>query len=253
VVAAGAALSRWPDAIIYNSRVAARQHEALGYKQSNGRLIPNGFDTDRFAPDGDARRAVRLELKIPGEAKVVGMIQRWHAMKDHACFLNAAAVLPDRGIRFVLAGRGVDHDNSDLRQLISDRGLDGRVHLLGERRDVDKVCNALDVLCSSSSYGEAFPNIVGEAMACGIPCAVTDIGDSAHVVGTTGIVVPPRDSSAMACAIADLFTRLYEGRTQVRRVTRERIVRHFSLSATVTAYEALYADSCPNGTNDISH
>ena len=87
-----------------------------------------------------------------------------------------------------------------LAALIHETALAGRVHLLGPRADVPRIYAALDVYCPSS-YTEAFPLVVGEAMASGVPCAVTDAGDSALMVGETGRVVPPRDLLALAAAL----------------------------------------------------
>ena len=120
-------------------------------------------------------------------------------MKDHANFFNAAGILVEKydNAHFVLAGREVDEKNDEIVQLIQKNNLNERVHLLGMRSDISQINASLDI-STSSSFSEAFPLVVGEAMACGVPCVVTDVGDSAWVVGSTGKVLPPRNSMALA-------------------------------------------------------
>ena len=163
-------------------------------------------------------------------------------MKDHANFLRAAALLlkefPD--VHFILIGSGVDRENQVLHQLIQDLGLFNRIHLLGERSDMPCLTTALDIATSASAYGEAFPLVVGEAMSCEVPCAVTDVGDSAWIIGNTGRVVPPRDSEALANAWKDLIELGAKGREALGKAARARIIEHFSLDAVVAQYERLY-------------
>src|SRR5262249_13530770 len=156
-------------------------------------------DLDRFAPDPKAYAAVRTELGLAPGATLVGVVGRHHPLKDHATFLRAAALLAgERGrVHFVLAGRGLEPGNPALEPLVGDTALRGRVHLLGERDDMPRLLAALDVL-ALSSVSESFPNVVGEAMACGVPCVVTDVGDAARIVGPTGIVVQPGNPAALA-------------------------------------------------------
>lgn len=239
----GARLSSRPARIIYNARVSAHQHELLGYAADRRMVIPNGFDCDRFKPSETARLKLRRLLGLEDETLLIGLIARWHPMKDHANFMRAAGRLAARrpDVHFVLAGRGVDKNNSILMKMIQDAGLTGRVYLLGERTDIPEIMAGLDI-ASSSSWGEAFPNVVGEAMACGVPCVVTDVGDSAWVVGDAGMVVPPRDAEALAGAWAGLIELGPEGRVRLGRAARQRVEENFSLSKIVTLYEEVYRE-----------
>src|SRR5690606_16992715 len=124
----------------------------------------------------------------------------------------------------VLAGRGIDQSNSNLMRHIERRGLRGVTHLLGLRQDTPRIMASLDVLVSSSSYGEAFPLVVGEAMACGVPCVVTDVGDSAYIVGDTGVVVPVNDIEALSIAIREVLELTPPEREQRGSAARTRIV-----------------------------
>ena len=237
-------LSSSPTRIINNSFASAAEHEQrLGYPKRTCIVLANGFDTDLFCPSTEARNAMRGELGISPHALVVGLVGRYHQMKDHPNFLRAAAALksthPDAC--FLLAGTGVDSGNAVLNELLASLGLSRRVKLLGRRHDMHRVTAALDIACSASAYGEGFPNVIGEAMSCAIPCAVTDVGDSARIVADTGKVVAPCEPHALARAIAELADLGSEARHALGIRARERIVQHFSLDAIVRQYEEVYA------------
>lgn len=235
-------LSGLPAKIINNSSTSALQHEQyLCYRIEKKVIIPNGFDTEMFTPSELARTEIRSELGLSEDTLLIGMVGRYHPVKDHANFLQAAALLLEMfpNVHFVLVGRGVDQTNNTLMQLITDLGISAHITLLGERPDVPKITAALDI-ATSSSYSESFPNVVGEAMSCGIPCVVTDVGDSANIVGETGVVVPPRNFKALAYAWHELISLGFKNRRNLGISARERIVRHFSLNSIVAQYEELY-------------
>jgi len=236
-----AALSRLPDAVLTNSSEARRFHQGLGYRARRFEVIPNGFDTARFRPDPEARRAVREELGIPQDAPVVGHVARFDPMKGHDTFIEAASLAESRlgDPHFLLVGRGVDDDNVVLARWLSCSGLDGgRVHLLGERNDVPRLMAAMDAHVSSS-LGESFPNAVGESMACGVPNVVTDVGDSAILAGETGRVVPPEDPAALAAALVDLLAA-GPASPDSGRSPRARIQKNYSLPAIIAKFADFY-------------
>lgn len=243
-VAACARLSRrLPARIVCCSESARASYARLGFAAERMTVIPNGFDTDVFQPSADARLDVRRALGLAPETPLVGLIARYDPFKDHANFLHAAAIIARRlpHVRFLLCGDRVDTNNAALMEQVKTLGLQDLCHLLGPRRDVPRLHAALDVLVSSSA-SEAFPLTVGEAMASGVPCAVTDVGDSALIVGETGRVVPPGDSAALADACEALL-RLEPGeRAWLGWAARRRIQDRFSLGAITARYEALYGD-----------
>jgi glycosyltransferase involved in cell wall biosynthesis len=242
VIRIGALLSRRPVQIIYNSRTSAQQHAALGYCSESSHVMHNGFATDVFRPDPAAYRSVRHELDIPQGGLIAGMIGRYHPTKDHANLIAAAGLIRDENTWFVLVGREVDAHNAGLISLIRAHNLESRVRLLGERNDTPRLNAAFDVAVSASR-GEGFPNAVGEAMACGIPCVVTDVGDSGFLVGETGIVVPPGDSAALAQGIRIFLEANAEKRREMGVSARSRIVDTFSLYSVVRSYERLLTES----------
>ncbi|MEH1975390.1 MAG: glycosyltransferase [Nostoc sp.] len=227
--------------IIYNSQNSARQHEKSGYCINKTCVIPNGFETDKFIPSDKAYLSVRSEFNIPENALLIGLIGRYHPIKDHFNFLQAAALLLKNypNVQFVLAGNKVDWQNHILSELIHELGLVKQIHLLGERHDVPRLTAAFDI-ASSSSSGEGFPNVIGEAMSCGVPCVVTDVGDSAWIVSDTGKVVPPRDPYALANAWKALIDIGTEGREALGKAARQRVIECFSLDSVVDQYEVLY-------------
>ncbi len=235
----GARVSRSSTAVVYNSEAAARQHEALGYVKDRTVVIPNGFDVETFRPDDGARASLRKELRLGPDTVLIGLIGRYHPVKNHADFLRAGGFLKNTQAHFVLAGTGVDPRNVELTGQIRAAGLQDRVHLLGERDDMPNVHAALDIATSASTT-EAFPNVIGEAMACGVPCVVTDVGDSAAVVGDTGVVAPPKDPERLAGGWDRLLSVSREERTQLGRRARQRIEEHYSLASVVQQYERLY-------------
>jgi len=244
MIRAGAVLSSRARRILYNSEVAARQHERLGYDGQRRLVLPNGFDCDRFRPSAAARTAIRRELGLASDAPLIGIVARDHPMKDHRTFLLAAAMLARQraDVHFVLAGDGVDPSNRRLGQLAVELGVGARVHLLGIRTDVEVVTAALDVATSCSRWGEAFANVIGEAMACGVPMVVTDVGDSAHIVGDLGTVVPLSDPPALAAAWSALLALTPALRARLGEAARARVVGEYSLESVVGRYEGLYAD-----------
>jgi glycosyltransferase involved in cell wall biosynthesis len=238
-----APLSRWlPTLILCVSPEAARAHAAMGYRADKFRVVPNGFDTDRFRPDDDARAAVREQLGWDESTPIVGLVARFDPQKDHRTFATAARRVLDEvpDVRFLLCGRGVTTGNADLIDLLRASEIHDRVAVLGVRDDMPAVTAALDVAVSSSAFGEAFSIAIGEAMATGVPCVATDTGNASRLVGDAGRVVPVRNPLALAGAINDLLRMSRAERCAMGARGRAAIVDQFSLSSVVRRYEATY-------------
>lgn len=237
----GARLSHRAARIVYNSRSGAAQHRDFGYSPAKATVIHNGFDTRVFAPSIEARQGVRAELGVGSNTILIGLISRFHAVKNHSNFLHAAAQLRKRypTVHFVLCGSGISWENPTLRQLIQDLDLTSAVHLLGPRRDIPRIIAALDI-ATSASFGEGFPNAIGEAMACGVPCVVTDVSDLSWIIQNAGVVVPRNNSSSMAQALAEMLELGAEGRQALGQVGRARVINHFRLASIAEQYSALY-------------
>lgn len=250
VVGLCASISKWlPSRILSCSEKARKIHMACGYVAEKMLVVPNGFDLSKFKPDLDARFRVRAELGITDQTPLVGLIGRFDPQKNHAGFFEAAALLHRHmpQVHFLLAGHGVDVRNAALMQVIAQEGLLNNTHVLGLRNDIPTLMAALDVLASSSSYGEAFPNVLGEAMACGVPCAVTDVGDSAYIVGDTGRVVATGDMAGLAHALAGILQLPTAERLALGAAARIRVATHFEIGHITRQYEAFYAELASAG------
>ena len=239
-IRAGALLSSRPLTIVTNSNAARIRHEALGYHPRQWTLISNGFDLQRFRPDPEAYGAVRRELGLPPKAWLVGHFGRFHPVKRHDLLLAAAAnLLPHHAdLHFLLAGTDVVAANPALAGRLPSE-LEGRVRFLGERADVARLMAALNVavLCSDS---ESFPNVVGEAMACGVPCVVTDVGDAAEIVGDTGRIIKPGDTGALAAELDELLRLPPATLHALGAQARARVAAQYDLARVVEVYAALY-------------
>lgn len=242
VVGLCASISKWvPSRILSCSEKARQVHVACGYAAEKMVVVPNGFDLTRFKSDNDARLQIRAELGITDQTPLVGLIGRFDPQKNHAGFFEAAGVLHRHmpQVHFVLAGQGIDRDNAALMQAMTQAGVLANTHLLGLRSDTPELMAALDVL-ASSSYGEAFPNVLGEAMACGVPCVVTDVGDSAYIVGDTGQVVASGDTTSLAAALEELLALPLSEKTVLGERARTRVAAHFEIGKVVQQYEDFY-------------
>jgi glycosyltransferase involved in cell wall biosynthesis len=237
-----ARFSKRPDSIHYNSHKSRQQHELVGFHGSRGVIIPNGFDVDSYKRDDDDIGAARQKLGIERTAFVIGMIARDHPMKDHQNFLEAAARFVRAGgdAEFLLAGWGIDADNHSLTSAIAALGLESRTHLLGELAEPAEAYRVMDVLALTSAWGEAFPNVLGEAMSFGIPCVTTDVGDSAYIVEHGGLVVPVRDPDALARAFRDLQSMGVDGRRRLGAMARARVVQNFSIREVCRRFNNLH-------------
>ena len=221
-------LSRWTTGIIYNSSRAKQLHEAYGYASHNSAVIANGFDIPEPAT---------YEPLLP---PVLGAAGRLHPQKDFGSFFRAAALtsLLHPEARYVAAGEGLTHSNPDIRQMLAAAGLDPS--LIDLRGDVDFMAPFYQGIYGFvlASRTEGFPNVVAEAMSFGKPVISTDVGDSATVVGETGLIVPPRDPEALARAMCQLLELPRDRYVSLATAARERIRQEYALPAIAAKYLA---------------
>jgi glycosyltransferase involved in cell wall biosynthesis len=236
-------LSRWPDTIVVNSAAGMAFHQGLGYQNDEWVVIPNGIDVEQFRPDAQARQDIRRELGAGAGALLLGLVARVDPMKGHGVFLAAAGRLMagEPRLHAVVAGEGALPDREPFRTWLAAQPQEvrARAHLLGRRADVPRLLCALDLACSTSLFGEGFPNVVAEAMACGVPVVASDVGDTAVVVGDCGAIVPPGDDAAIAAGCAALLADPAR-RMALGARSRQRIQERFSLESVVARYEAVY-------------
>jgi len=234
---------RFPARIVCCSEASLRIHGSLGYSGEKMVVIPNGFDLEKIKPDPDARASVRQELGIPLDAPLIGIAARFHPQKDHRNFVRAAARLHKQmsDIHFLLCGLDITWQNSQLAGWIETAGIRDCCHLLGVRQDMTRLFAGMDIATTASLGGEAFPLVIGEAMACGAPCVVTDVGDCALIVGETGTVVAPGDPEALAEAWRSLIEAGPRVRHRLGIAARRRVQQHFALPVIVERYQTIYS------------
>jgi glycosyltransferase involved in cell wall biosynthesis len=231
-----------PSRIICCSRSAYQSHIALGYPEQKMRIVQNGINTNLFHPDTTAGTLLRTELNLPATVKLIGMFARYHPQKDYDTLLRAAGILLKQlpYVHFLLAGNGVDELNDRLRDKIDQECLSANIHLLGERKDIPFLMAGITVSTLSSSYGEAMPQVIGEAMACGTPCVVTNVGDTADIIGNAGIVVAPKGPQALANAWQYVLELPEVEYASLCAQARDRMLQHFNIIKMISEYKNIY-------------
>jgi glycosyltransferase involved in cell wall biosynthesis len=243
IARACAALSRHvPDRILCCSNVARLNHVDFGYADDKIEVLPNGFDLSRFKPAPEMRDSVRREFGVPDNFPIIAMIGRFDAQKGHRMLIDAAATLRARRpqIHYLMAGQDVDDSNAALARWINERALQSSVSLLGIREDIPRLLAAADALVLPSIFGEAFPNVVAEAMASAVPCIATNVGDTAFIIGDTGSVVPPGDAVALANAMDRFLSMPERERRSYGARARQRVVENFEIGAIILRYVEFY-------------
>lgn len=232
-------LSRSVPLAIANSYAGMEHHKRRGYHCRKKVVVPNGIDTAKFFFSGASRADIRREFGVSLTQPLIGIVARFDPMKDYPSFLKAASLVvkerPDA--KFLCVGDGPSCYAKSLHALSEKLCLQHHMVWTGERHDMPAIYSALDVLCSSSSFGEGFPNVIGEAMACEVTCVVTDVGDSAEIVKDTGQVVRPCDEKALARAILTILNR--EGDVKSNPFLRNRVNYHYSVAAMVKNTEMI--------------
>lgn len=236
-------LASTPRLTICNSAAGVARCLKRGFPGDRVTHVPNGIDLDSFQPDPDAGPALRRRLGLNEHTPVIGMIARFDPMKGVDVFMKAAQDLKsiDPTARFVLAGNGMEPGNTDLSSLIGTEGLEGNVSLLGVSEDIPGIQAGLDIATLSSRFGEGFSNVIGEAMACGVPVVATSVGDAAAVIGDTGWIVPPGDAAALSKAWQEALALAPESRARRGRDARQRVTERFDRRAIAEKTEAVLA------------
>jgi glycosyltransferase involved in cell wall biosynthesis len=232
-----------PSRIVCCSEASLHIHRQLSYAAEKLVVVPNGFDLEQIKRDPAAHASVREELGIPQDSLVIGLAARFHPLKDHLNFIQAAGHLHEQmpEVHFLLCGIDVTWQNSHLERWIAAAGIRDRCHLLGLRQDMPRMFAAMDI-ATTSSISEAFPVAIGEAMACETPCVVTNVGDSALLVGETGLAVAPRDAQALAAAWRTLIDAGDAARRSLGMAARNRVQRLFVLPTIVERYQEIYTE-----------
>lgn len=226
------------------SQRGATLHQSIGYAADKMRLLPNGFDTASYHVDPQAAARLRQSLGLSGNSRLVGLVARYHPVKNIQGFIQAASSIQTRNpdVHFVLVGNRLDSDNAELMSWINASPAAAHFHLLGYRRDVPAIIAGLDVM-ALTSWSEAFPLVVGEAMACGVPCVVTDVGDAGLIVGDCGRIVPAGNMQAMADALLDILQLDSSAASALAQKARQRVIDNFDIERTVDNFENVFEEA----------
>ncbi len=237
-----ASVSSRVSALVYNSKAGLHWYSRLGFSQSNACVIPNGFDFNVFTPSEDRRERCRKDWNLSQETLVVGHVSRFHSDKGVEILLEAfRSVVKDLPkTKLVMIGKGYSMDHEEFRKMIEVLNLNRSVIALGPQERVSDFLPAMDVFCLSSIRHEGFPNVVGEAMASGVPCIATDLGDTRDLIGDFGSVVAPSSVESLASAMKKILNMKAEDRQSLGASARQSVLRRFSLEAMVSAHRRLY-------------
>jgi glycosyltransferase involved in cell wall biosynthesis len=230
-----------PDLIICCANAALRTHADGGYSQQRMKVVLNGFNLEQFKPRLGGDDPLRELLGVRADTLIVGIVGRDDPAKDHANFIAAIGMTSRRFplCRYVMIGSGLDDSNGELISLIDEAGVSTVCHLLGPRSDVHLLIPCFDLFCLSSR-SEGLPTVIGEAMACGVPCVATDVGDTAVLIGQTGHIVPREDASALASGLIRVLSLTHEERQALGAKARQRIQTHFSIDGSWRTYKSAY-------------
>jgi glycosyltransferase involved in cell wall biosynthesis len=240
-----ARMSQRPAGIVYCAESARAIHEGLGYRNPVSTVIANGINTTVFKPNPQARLAFRKQQQIADDVRVIGHVGRFDPQKGYATLLAAfaRAYEQENHVHFVLCGKGLTTQNQGLMALLP-AGLPAEaITFLGPRNDIAGILPALDIFVLSSAYGEAFPNVLGEAMACGVACVSTDVGDARRILADAGVITPVGDETALADGIGSLLRQDAMEKQSLKQKARSRIVYEFGLDRIVSEYTALYRNN----------
>lgn len=227
-----------PSRIISCSAAAIEDHVPLGYPWGKMTWVPNGIDTGRFVPDSEARAVVRRELHVPADAPLIGFIGRFHEMKNLSTWLRAAGQLQLKHpeTHFWLCG-GEEWDLDECAHAaLSVMPNRQQVHFTPFRSDPQRAYPALDIF-SLSSRTEACPMTIMEALACGVPCVTTDVGDCARLLEGVGKVVPMKDPEALAKAWEETLAQPRDP-----AFLRQQAVERFDIAVAARGYEKVYQE-----------
>ena len=240
VIKLNSKLSNSVDKVIFNSNVSLSQHIKRGFSTDNSFVIPNGFNIQKFNKDKLAGMKIRKEFSINDTDILFGIVGRNDPKKDYMNFLKAAFIVNQKvkNSHFMIIGRDVDKDVNILNFIV-DNGIRDKFTLGSQREDIESIWNAVDIAVSSSR-DEGFPNVIGEAMSCGKPCVVTDVGDSSFLVADTGIVVNPNNPKALAGAMIKLATLDRDELYKLGDSARARIVNTFDIKMVSLKYSEMY-------------
>lgn len=248
VMRACALLSSWvPRRILCVAEASKRVHVAAGYDASRMLVVPNGLDLSRLVATEDQRLDLRAGCGFTADHFVIGTVGRFNPAKDYENFVRAAGIVAAQceNVRYLMVGSKLDRENAVLARWIAETGYADRFVLLGERSDAAVCLAAMDAFCLSSR-SEALPTVVAEAMALGVPCVATDVGDTANLVGDAGVIVRPEDPVRLAEALVRMASTPGQERATLGKKSKERVRSEYTIERARARFESIYCSVVEN-------
>ena len=239
------ALLSWfvPTKIICCGKYAAQCHINQGYDSSKIKIIFNGVDTKLFAPNSKNRNLIRRKYSITTNTILIGMVARYTPLKDHVTLLKSLSLFNNFKQNWIciLSGRGMNHSNYELVEMINSLNLSKKVRLIGTQTNINEIYNSLDLHILSST-SEGFPNCLIEALSSGVPCISTNVGDAKFILKDLGWVINTSNPYQLAKVIKK-FSVLKESEiAKISESSRNRIKSQFSLRKLIENYDNLYLE-----------
>lgn len=232
----------YPSEIISCSIKGAKFHIDHGYQAKKISIINNGFDTNHFHKILPLKHKLTDELNIPRSSYIVLYPARFHDQKNHSMFIKAASkvikTMPN--VFFILCGKNINYSNKGLMKLLKYKKVKKNFLLLDIQSDMRKIYSSANLTCLTSSYGEAFPNIIAESMACEVPCFSTPVGDAPFIIGDSKYIVDFDDYKKLSELIIEFLSKSENERSKIGNLFREKIKKNYDIDKLINNYEKIY-------------
>ena len=240
-------LSKYPDLIISNSFSGIKEHLRLGYKPKEIKVIPNGFDMKIYSSNNSFRKLNRRKFTLNQNDFVIGFVGKYNRIKGIEKFILTANIALKKfsNWKFVLMGRDLTYENNELVNQLKKYKILKNFRLLGERQDVNKILCSFDILSLTSS-SEGFPNVIGEAMSCGVPCVSTDVGDCKLIIDETGIISKNHKPQHIFNDWLSIYKMLKNDSSKLKKSARARIKKYYEINFIIKQYEKLFVKKTKN-------
>ena len=230
-----------PKSIVHVAESGLKNHQKYGYKSNNTLVIPNGFDLEKLKYDQIVRKKIRNKLNLNDDQILVGSVGRFHVSKGYETLISSSVnvLKVHKNVKYLLIGRNLDEQNSILMKWINKTGFAENFIMVGEKQDIPEYMNAMDIFCLPS-ITEGFPNVIGEAMASGLPCVASRVGDVEKITGDTAILVEPNNNELLSKGLNKILSMDSKKRKIMGSKGRRKIEKEYPINLICEKYYNLY-------------